>query len=138
MLSTFELEKVIREKINNVLPKEELEKINFSEGLDNSPEGIYVFTKNNKYHYVFTEKGKIREHKVLDNVAEILWNVLDTILFDISMDYAIKNREQGMDFRRLLFEKEVQLYAQFGQEFEQRKKLEIVEILKKNPYNDVR
>ena len=39
-------------QINSVLPDLSLNKINFSVGTDNSPEGIY--THNSMYHYVIT------------------------------------------------------------------------------------
>jgi len=136
MIETDKLEKKIKNLINSILPDLNLNKINFSVGTDNSPEGIYIFTQNDKYHYVYTEKGKIRTHKELENEDEILWNVLEAVIFDVAMDYAIKNKVQGKDFRRLLFTKEIELYSKFGDDFEKRKIKEINNILEKNHYCD--
>ena len=53
------------------------------------------------------------------------------------MEFAISNREKNKDFRRKLFEKEVEIYSLFGETFEKSKKREIEEILKENPYKDI-
>lgn len=136
MLTTDELERKIKKCIAEVLPNITLTQINFSVGTDTSPEGTYIYAQNDKYHVVFTEKGKIRTHKELDTEEETLWNVLDVILFDIAMEYAIRNQVQGQDFRRILFTKEIELYSQFGDNYKTRKIKEINEILQKNPYYD--
>lgn len=62
--------------------------------------------------------------------------MLEIVLFDMAMDYALKNSEQGKDFRRHLFNKEVELFAKFGAEFRKKKVNEINNILKETPYND--
>lgn len=38
------------------------------------------------------------------------------------MEFAISNREKNKDFRRKLFEKEVEIYSLFGETFEKVKK----------------
>ena len=136
MLDTKQLEKIIRNKIIMVVPNANLNQINFCVGTDNSPEGTYVYTKNNCYHFLYTEKGQIKEHKELDTLDDVLWNVLDIVIFEIAMDFAMKNRVSGKDFRRILFAKEIELYSKFGKKFLSKKKKEVDEILKKNPYID--
>lgn len=136
MLSTKELEQYIKNEISCKLKDVSWDKINFKEGNENSPEGTYIFSKNGKYHIIFAEKGKIREDKITSEIKEVLWNVLDIISFDMAMEYAIHNRVENKDFRHALFEKEIKIYSLFGEEFEQKKCLEIAEILEKNPYND--
>lgn len=136
MFETDILEKEIKKRIQDVLPNLNLDKINFSVGKDNSPEGIYFFYMENKYHYVYTEKGKIRIHKEMESEEEVFWNVLEILLFDVAMDYAIRNRIKGKDFRRGLFRKEIELYSKFGEDLKKRKIEEINEILKENPYCD--
>lgn len=85
---------------------------------------------------MFTEKGKTRERKVLDGEMELLWNILNSVLFEKAMEYAAANRQNGKDFRRALFAKEIELFSLFGEEFKKRKNDEIESILLKNPYND--
>ncbi len=136
MLDTRELEKEIKSQITKTIPNINFNGINFSIGTDNSPEGTYIYAQEDKYHLVFTEKGKVRVHRELDTKDEVLWSVLDIVVFDVAMDYAMKNRVQGEDFRRQLFAKEIELYARFGKVFENRKIDEINKILEENPYCD--
>ena len=68
---------------------------------------------------------------------KIIYIVLDIVSFDIAMKFAISNREKHKDFRRKLFEKEVEIYSLFGDDFEKNKKREIEEILEENPYKDI-
>ena len=109
----------------------------FSEGADNSVEGTYIFNKNNEYHILYTEKGKIRSEIVTDEKREVLWNAVKIISAKIIMDFAMCNREKGKDFRRALFVKENEIFSLFGEDFEKRKKEEIEQILKNNSYNDI-
>lgn len=136
MQTTQELEQNIKQKINEIIPNVNLQIINFAEGSDNNPEGIYVFTENDKYIYMYTEKGIIREKKVLTDEIELLWNILNPVLFEIAMEYATSNRQNGKDFRRALFVKEIELFSLFGDDFKKRKTDEIESILFKNPYID--
>lgn len=136
MQTIQELEKNIKQKIYEKIPNINLQIINFIEGSDNSSEGIYVFTENDNYIYMFTERGEIRERKVLNDEIELLWNILNSVLFEKAMEYATSNRQNGKDFRRALFSKEIELFSLFGNEFKKRKTDEIERILLKNPYND--
>ncbi|MCI9127235.1 MAG: hypothetical protein HFG28_08565 [Eubacterium sp.] len=135
-MNTKQLERKIKFQINKFFPELDLRQINFSEGIDSSPEGTYVFFKNDKFHVIFTEKGKIRMHEEYNIIDDVLWEVLEIVLFDMAMDYALKNREQGKDFRRLLFNQEIELFGKFGAEFKNKKVNEIKNILKESPYND--
>lgn len=82
----------------------------FAEGTDNSVEGTYIFNKNNEYHILFTEKGKIRSDIVTDEKREVLWNAVEIISTNIIINFAICNREKGKDFRRALFAKEKEIF----------------------------
>lgn len=135
-MDTKQLEREIKIQVNKFYPELDLKQINFSEGTDNSPEGTYVFFKDNTFHVLFTEKGKIRTHGVYNKIENVLWDVLEIVLFDVAMDYALKNREKGKDFRRPLFKKEIELYAKFGKKFKNKKNDEINKILMEKQYND--
>ena len=68
---------------------------------------------------------------------KIIYSVLDIVSFDIAMKFAISNREKHKDFRRKLFEKEVEIYSLFGDDFEKNKKREIVKVLMLNVKNNI-
>lgn len=137
MLSTDELKKYVCNEIQTRLEDVTFDNLFFTEGTDNSVEGTYIFSRNNEYHILFAEKGKIRSDIVTYEKREVLWNAVEIISNNIIMQYAICNREKGKDFRRALFKKEVEIFSLFGEDFRKRKIDEIEEILKKNPYNDV-
>ena len=137
MYTTIELKRYIINQIENKIGSVDWRKINFAEGNENSAEGPYIFSRDNVYHILFTEKGKLREDKITTDEKEVIRSVLDIVSFDIAMEFAISNREKNKDFRRKLFEKEVEIYSLFGETFEKSKKREIEEILKENPYKDI-
>ena len=137
MYTTIELKRYIINQIENKIGSVDWRKINFAEGNENSAEGTYIFSRDNVYHILFTEKGKVREDKITTDEKEVIRIVLDIVSFDIAMEFAISNREKNKDFRRKLFEKEVEIYSLFGETFEKSKKREIEEILKENPYKDI-
>ena len=137
MLSTEELKNYIYNEIRMKLGDIYCDNLFFSEGADNSVEGTYIFNKNNEYHILYTEKGKIRSEIVTDEKREVLWNAVKIISAKIIMDFAMCNREKGKDFRRALFVKENEIFSLFGEDFEKRKKEEIEQILKNNSYNDI-
>ena len=137
MYTTIELKRYIINQIENKICSVDWRKINFAEGNENSAEGTYIFSRDNVYHILFTEKGKVREDKITTDEKEVIRSVLDIVSFDIAMEFAISNREKNKDFRRKLFEKEVEIYSLFGETFEKSKKREIEEILKENPYKDI-
>lgn len=137
MYTTIELKRYIINQIENKIGSVDWRKINFAEGNENSAEGTYIFSRDNVYHILFTEKGKVREDKITTDEKEVIRSVLDIVSFDIAMEFAIINREKNKDFRRKLFEKEVEIYSLFGETFEKSKKREIEEILKENPYKDI-
>lgn len=137
MYTTIELKRYIINQIENKIGSVDWRKINFAEGNENSAEGTYIFSRDNVYHILFTEKGKVREDKITTDEKEVIRSALDIVSFDIAMEFAISNREKNKDFRRKLFEKEVEIYSLFGETFEKSKKREIEEILKENPYKDI-
>lgn len=137
MLSTKELEEYVYDEMKSKLGNIPCDTIFFREGTDNSIEGTYIFTKNNVYHILFTEKGKIRSDIKTTDEREVLWNALEIFSTDIAMEYAIQNREKNRDFRRAFFRKEKEIFALYGEDFLQRKKQEIEEILERNPFYDI-
>lgn len=136
MLSTIELEKYIKKTIFERLGKVDMDGIHFKEGNEKSAEGTYIFCQNDKYHVLYSEKGQVRQDKFISEKEEVLLYVLDRISFNVAMKYAMQNKEEGKDFRRALFEKQLEIYSLFGEKIEKNKRLEIEEILKRNPYND--
>ncbi len=137
MLDSRELEQLIKDKIHNALPESNAEqRLNFCIGKGNSPEGIYVYSQDHKYHYVEVEKGNILCHEEYISEDDILYTSINAIIFQLALDYEKTHRQSGKDCRRILFAKLIELYSKFGKEFGERKAAEIEEILREHPYQD--
>lgn len=134
MLSTAELEEYIKNEVTSRLGGDDLplKSIYFEEGNECSSEGVYLFTKDNKYHYLETEKGKIMCDDTTVEVEEILYRIVGVIILNLALD-SVKG---GESFRREFHEKQIELFSLFGEEFKARKCKEIEEILRKHPYED--
>lgn len=137
MLTTEGLRNYVLNQIQDKLGEIPVDNVYFAEGHDNSVEGTYIFAKNDKYHVLFTEKGKIRSDVATSDEREVLWHAVGEFSFNIILDFAKRNQESGKDFRRALFAKETEIFALFGKDFEARKIAEIDEILKSHPYHDI-
>lgn len=140
IITTYEMEEYINNLFLSVLENigvdRKLINTNFSIGTPNSIEGTYAFSDGEKYHYLFTEKGSVKFHKTTSSLMEITYWILDIVIFEFSMKYATDNRKEGEDFRRKLFDKEIEIWSLFGEYYYKRKKNELEEILKNNPYVD--
>lgn len=94
MYTTIELKRYIINQIENKIGSVDWRKINFAEGNENSAEGTYIFSRDNVYHILFTEKGKVREDKITTDEKEVIRSVLDIVSFDIAMEFAISNQRK--------------------------------------------
>jgi hypothetical protein len=88
------------------------------------------------YHYVVVERGAELSRKTTTAFNELLYWVFDGITFEMATEYEMKNRNAKQDFRRILFEKQVELLRTVNPEFAERKKSEIEHILEINPFKD--
>ena len=131
-----ELYKNLNKDFHKVFPNEQLNNYVSINNMNNNT--IIVYFKDNQY---FVKHFGIRqsENSILsfDNYNEFLWNILNNIIISKSISYATMNRIKGQDFRRQLFKKQIELMANYSEEFKTKKINEIEEILANNPYNDV-
>ena len=131
-----ELKTYIMDEINSKIDGAIWNGVYFFKGRNNYPEGTYVYSENEKYHIVSIEKGKIIEKIEYESLVDILWDVLEVVSFPISTKYATENFDKRFDYRRKLFENQIDLYSRFGENFKNKKIKEIKKILEKNPYLD--
>ena len=141
LISTQELKLYIKgnylKKLNTSLRKTiKLTNVFFVKGNGNSQEGTYVYTNEKGYNYLFTEKGKIQKHEVTMELFQIVYWVMDKVVFSAALKYATENRVQNRDFRRILFEKEKELWNILDKKGYEMKCSEIQEILHENPFID--
>ena len=110
--------------------------VEFSSEIPKDAEGMFAYTDDISYHYVFTEKGEITSHKISDDLFEISYWIYDDQVFNISLKYAKNHRENNQDLRRILFAKEMELLGLIGENYRNRCEITVEEILKISPYND--
>lgn len=134
MLSYKELKMRIREigsKIN--VPEEMYPKINqvgdeFSET---------VIKKDLYYYYIFKiERGKIAKCIKCKTSDDLMYLIFFDITDEMAGLYEVENRVNNQDYRRIMFEKQLELMKCISIKYYQRLKMELEEVLKKYPYND--
>ena len=145
MLSTMELEEYIKNEVLSRLGEDaDMGDIYFQEGNDNCWPGDYVFTKDEKYHFLSVgDRGGVTKDLIIPRKEDVLYRVVSLVAYRIASEYAAMCRrtqensgETSIDGRRKLFEKKIEICSLFGEEFKARKCLEIEEILERCPYND--
>lgn len=99
-------------------------------------DGVSIYIADSEYNYVVKERNKIIKHITSTDVNDILYAILKDITFSIAIDYEKKHRNKNEDFRRQLFDKQLDLLARVRECFAERRKMEIDEILKISPYRD--
>lgn len=102
---------------------------------DGSP---HVEYSGGEYAYVHTERGAEFGRRTSSSADDILyWLTLDVVL-TLAADFEVAHRIPGRSFRRLLFEKELELLRRINPGWAERRQAEIATILARHPYDDVR
>lgn len=100
---------------------------------DGSP---YIQVVRNEYHYIVEERGLELEHRVTTNVDILLYWIMSDIVFNLANRYELKYRVEGIDNRRLLFNKKIELLRSLNLNWGRIAEMEVNEILKEAPYRD--
>lgn len=100
---------------------------------DGSP---HVEFHDGEYHYIVTERGLDLESRSTPDVREIVYWMLKDTTFWMGVAYEFKNRVGSQDCRRMIFAHQLDLMKRADEQFAERLKLQIAEILERNPYND--
>jgi hypothetical protein len=90
------------------------------------------------YHYIIRERGREHERRTTEEFDELLYWLMADITFQIAVDYELHHRVPNQDFRRLLFETQLNLLKKINADFHKRRKEEINEFLIDAPYNYIK
>jgi hypothetical protein len=90
----------------------------------------------NEYHYVVTERGSEFERRKTNDKNELLYWFVADVTHALAGYFELTHRIKGQSFRRLLFQKQIELLEQVNPAWAARRKAEITEILAKHPYDD--
>ncbi|MGM3225957.1 Imm63 family immunity protein [Dickeya zeae] len=127
----------IREKVYELglkicIPSESLHVFDISPG-DGRP---HISFDNNKYNYIYEERGVEFEIKSTDDVKELLYWIMSDVIYGMAFQYEIEHRVEHVDGRRIVFPRVVQLMSKLKPSWASRAQREINEILVRSPYSD--
>ena len=122
--------------LNEIRPIKELvnfKELHFTKNTSGSEEGTYIFSDQQEYHFVYSERGNETKHKVTDNLFEITFWTIDSIVGSIAFDLMKKNIKEVENQRKYIFEQRLMLLEKIGTNYKKACEIEIDEILKENP-----
>ncbi len=88
------------------------------------------------YHFVVSERGNETERHTSFDLDEILYDVFDGVTFDMACTYELNHRDEGQDFRRILFAYQEDLLTQLSPVWGERKNQDHAQVLEKYPFDD--
>ena len=96
----------------------------------------HVEVDANGYNYIVAERGQEFERHTTSDLEELLYDIFESVTFELACKYELANRISGRDSRRLMFTHQEQLLSQLHQAWGQRRKQEHEQILEKHPFDD--
>ena len=108
----------------------------YREGGENCIEGLYIWSDEKGYNYLYTEKGRIYKHIITNDFFDIIYVVLDEYIWNLSIKYAREHLDPNKDFRRALFDRQVELWRMLDERGEKKCIEHIEKILSEHPFDD--
>jgi hypothetical protein len=96
----------------------------------------HVELKNNKYHYVSSERGTEFSRDETSDLDELLYWIFSNITSSMAYSFELSHRKSNQDSRRLAFAKRLELLETINPEWAGREAKEIEKVLSTNPYDD--
>ncbi|MPM63715.1 hypothetical protein SDC9_110597 [bioreactor metagenome] len=75
-------------------------------------------------------------HKITKDFFELSYWIFNDQVFNMALSYELKHRIKGKDPRRLIFDKELQLFEAIGENYKKKAENDINIILNGAPYQD--
>lgn len=94
----------------------------------------HVELVGSEFHYVVTERGTEYERWTTSDADELLFWLVSDLTREMAMEWELKNRIEGEDFRRQFFSKHVELMAQVNEAWGRRTRLNYEKILEEYPF----
>ncbi len=99
-------------------------------------QGEFCFTDESGYHFKILERGTLYHDDLTQSLFDITYWAIKGDVDEASAIYEAKNRNPNQDFRRIMFNKQLQYFESIGPEYVQRALTEIEIILNKAPFQD--
>jgi Immunity protein 63 len=101
-----------------------------------SQDGTPHIEVDTAYHYVICERGEEFGRRTTHDIDELLYWIASDLTFVRAVDHELRNRVEGQDFRRILFQYQRELMAQLSLEWSRRLDIKIEETLAAYPFVD--
>ncbi|WP_082806977.1 Imm63 family immunity protein [Collimonas pratensis] len=99
------------------------------------PDGTpYIKITDDLYLYIVEERGYEFERRHTDDLDVLCYWLMKNIISNISMRYELEHRIELQDFRRILFSKQLQLFASLNLKWLKIREAEINETCQNSPY----
>lgn len=98
--------------------------------------GPYVNEHNGVYVYRVAEKGVVFEERRTHDPDEVLFWLMQGIVFQMACQYELNNRVGGTDPRYVIFQREIELFSKMKPEWAERQRRKIKEVLRQHPFTD--
>lgn len=88
-------------------------------------------------YYFAMDRGAVCMHKQTTDRMDLYYWVFKDVTHSMSLKYELRNRKDKSDFRRVLFEHQLELLGKINPVWATKLQKEIDEILENYPYNDL-
>ena len=96
----------------------------------------HVEFRDGRYHFVVGEGGRELERVSSVDPRDILYEVFEAITFTMAGDHEVRRRRPGEDSRRQLFAVQLQLLGLLSEEWRERTRAHLDEVLRLHPFSD--
>ena len=88
------------------------------------------------YHYVVVERGQELKRITTSDLDELLFNVFESLTFSLACKYELAHRIEQQDFRRILFQRQLELLSRLSPQWGEREAGNHEQTLRQHPFDD--
>jgi len=95
----------------------------FGQSLDCAIPNIEI--TESAYHFVVMDRGNENSRKTTTDVDELLYWIFESVTFGIGLMYELNNRVEGVDFQKLIHQKQLEQLGLLDETWQKRRAKEI-------------
>ncbi|MEG0328669.1 MAG: Imm63 family immunity protein [Erysipelothrix sp.] len=134
---TKQIEYEILQSAKCIVDSEEVKFPFFRNSVNSPGEGEFVFFDDDKFHYIYMERGRIVRNVESEYMEPIVYLVLKRIISESASKLDKDTSKTGYSSRRVQFKKQLELFEKlYNKSYYEMRKKEIDRILEISPYND--
>lgn len=88
------------------------------------------------YHFVIVERGNENKRVSTPDLDHLLYLIFECVTFSLAGQYEVKHRVQTQDFRRIMFQHQIELLSQLSGAWAGRRAQDLDLVLRKYPFDD--